>query len=570
MRIVTATLLGTGFGLALSASATVVDPNWTETTFSINRDTPNDTSGKQHTGLAWAPDGSDRLFVLEKTGRVRILSGALSGGTPTWSTFATMTPIYTSSECGLIGIAFDPNFAQNRYVYFFVTVSSSEQQILRYDASTNVGTGRTVIRDQLPTSGNNHNGGGIGFAGDGKLYWSVGDNGNGTGVDNNLTSLGTKVGRANRDGTLPADNPFNDGAGPNNDYIFGRGFRNPFTMQIQPSTGQIWLNVVGDGYEQVFVVGRGSHGGYNDYENNQPAPTATENYITPKIVYTTNGSDTRNVTAVSRSGNVATFTTSAAHRFRVGGNLTISGVTDASFNQINLYIASIPSPTTFTAQQVGPDATSAGGTAVTLNQGGCLTGGAFNDATLASAVYAGNFFYGDCNSGRINRARIDGITNAVLSVDYFATGTSSQVDVASGPDGAIYYTGTSTNNIYRAAFTVSNQALVVGNQNLRIDEGGDVVTSVRLATQPAGNVQVATARSSGDTDVSITGGATLTFSTTNWMQPQTVRMTAATDADGVDDLATVSVTSPSLTAVPIRVTVLDLTASDLIFANGFQ
>lgn len=566
MRAIKALVLCTTLGGSLPVAAAVSDLNWTESVFSVNRNTLNDTSGKLHTGLAWAPDGSDRLFVLEKNGRVRILSGALTTAAPVWSTFATMTPIFTGSECGLIGMAFDPDFARNRYVYFFVTVSNSEQQIIRYDASTSIGSARTVIRSGLPTTGNNHDGGGIGFAADGKLYWAIGDLGGGVGVDDDLTLLAAKVGRANRDGTLPSGNPFDDGAGPNNDFIFARGMRNPFTMQIQPSTGQIWLNVVGDGYEQVFVVGAGDHGGYNNFENNQPA-----GYITPKIVYRTNGSDTRPITTVMRTGNVATFTTSAAHRFRVGGNLSISGVSDVSFNQDNLYVASVPTATTFTAQQTGLNASSSGGQAVTLEQGGCLTGGGFYDGTAASADYRGNFFYGDCNSGRIMRARIDAGSNAVLSVDYWATGIAAQVDVAGGPDGALYYTGTSTNNIYRAVFNAAGQALVVANQNLRVDEQGEAVTTVSLATAPLANVTVNIAQTAGDTDVSVLAGAALTFTPTNWMRPQAVRLGAAGDLDSIDDSATVSVSATGLTTVPVAVSVLDVGAISVpLFANGFE
>lgn len=566
MRAIKALVLCTTLGGSLPVAAAVSDLNWTESVFSVNRNTLNDTSGKLHTGLAWAPDGSDRLFVLEKNGRVRILSGALTTAAPVWSTFATMTPIFTGSECGLIGMAFDPDFARNRYVYFFVTVSNSEQQIIRYDASTSIGSARTVIRSGLPTTGNNHDGGGIGFAADGKLYWAIGDLGGGVGVDDDLTLLAAKVGRANRDGTLPSGNPFDDGAGPNNDFIFARGMRNPFTMQIQPSTGQIWLNVVGDGYEQVFVVGAGDHGGYNNFENNQPA-----GYITPKIVYRTNGSDTRPITTVMRTGNVATFTTNAAHRFRVGGNLSISGVSDVSFNQDNLYVASVPTATTFTAQQTGLNASSSGGQAVTLEQGGCLTGGGFYDGTAASADYRGNFFYGDCNSGRIMRARIDAGSNAVLSVDYWATGIAAQVDVAGGPDGALYYTGTSTNNIYRAVFNAAGQALVVANQNLRVDEQGEAVTTVSLATAPLANVTVNIAQTAGDTDVSVLAGAALTFTPTNWMRPQAVRLGAAGDLDSIDDSATVSVSATGLTTVPVAVSVLDVGAISVpLFANGFE
>ena len=97
------------------------------------------------------------------------------------------------------------------------------------------------------------------------------------------------------------------------------------------------------------------------------------------------------------------------------------------------------------------------------------------------------------------RARIDDATNAVLSTDYWATGVSSQVDITSGPDGALYYVGVGTSNVFRATYNASSQGIIVGNLNLRADEHGQVVTTVRLATQPAGNVQVDVARVGGIT-----------------------------------------------------------------------
>ena len=91
-------------------------------------------------------------------------------------------------------------------MYFFVTVSASEQQVIRYTAVGDVGTSKTVVIPGLPTNGINHDGGGIGFGPDGRLYWSIGDLGVGIGVDANLTSLASKVGRANVEGTVPPDN----------------------------------------------------------------------------------------------------------------------------------------------------------------------------------------------------------------------------------------------------------------------------------------------------------------------------------------------------------------------------
>jgi glucose/arabinose dehydrogenase len=545
----------------VAAFATVSDPNWTEQTL------PADTAA--HTGLAWAPDGSDRLFAIQKGGAVRVMRGLTSGtpSPPAWSDFATITPVFTNSECGLIGMAFDPDYVRNGFVYFFVTVSSTEQQIIRYRDDNGTGVEKTIIRAGLPTVGQNHDGGGIGFGRDGKLYWSIGDLGNGTGVNTNLTSLAAKVGRANRDGTLPAGNPFDDGAGgPNNDFIWARGMRNPFTMQFQPSTGQMWLNVVGTSYEQIFIVNAGDHAGYSNFENNQPA-----GFITPKIVYRTNGTDTRTIVSVTRAGGIATYTTSATHGFRQGGNLTIQNVVDTSFNGPNVYVLSTPTPTTFTAAQPGIDTTSSGGTAVTLSQGGCLTGGVFYDSSAAPAAYRDNFFYGDCNSGRIMRARIDA-SNNVLSTDWWASNLGGQVDIAVGPDGALYYVSAFNGGLTRATYNATAQGLIVGNLNLRPDEGGQVATTVRLAQVPAGTVQVDVARTAGDTDVTVIAGATLTFDPTNWNRPQVVRLDVAPDGDAIDETATVSVSSTGLATIPVTVHVLDTGGAGEapLFSNGFE
>ena len=232
------------------------------------------------TGIDWAPDGSGRLFVIRKggfggmqTAEVRIVQNGTVLATP----FATET-VYTDSECGLIGMCFDPDFLNNHYVYFFITVSSSEQRIVRYTDTNNIGTNRTVLVTGLPTVGANHDGGAIGIGNDGKLYWAIGDNGVGAGANADLTSLASKIGRATRIGTVPADNPFIDGAGPNNDYIWARGFRNPFTFTFQRSTGQLWSDTVGTNWEQVFLPFSGSHSGWNTYENNQPTGFLTSCY----------------------------------------------------------------------------------------------------------------------------------------------------------------------------------------------------------------------------------------------------------------------------------------------------
>ncbi|WP_223635960.1 PQQ-dependent sugar dehydrogenase [Corallococcus sp. EGB] len=558
------------FWMLSSPARAAVPTGFVETSYSSS-------SLTQATGMAWAPDGSGRLFVTLKTGVVRTVAmknGVLETqpGTSTLvtRTFATEPAVHTNSECGLIGIAFDPNYVVNRYVYFFVTVSASEQRIVRYTDANGTGIARTEVVTKLPTAGNNHDGGGLGFGPDGKLYWSIGDLGNGTGVDNDLTSLAAKVGRANLDGTPVNDNPFNDGVGPNNEYIWARGFRNPFTFTFQPVNGRLWVNSVGTGYEQVFVVNRRSHAGYDDYENNQPV---TNDYITPVVKYRTNSIDTRNLTTSGavRSGGVTTFTTTAPHGFRKGEKLTLEGVRgDASFNG-EFYVASAdnaPTATTFTVAQPGlPDAAGGGGSATTQALGGSLTGGTFYDATLFPPEYRGNYFFGDYNSAQLTRVTL-AADDSVATVDEWGTGFASNVDLSVGPDGALYTIGVTGGVVRRVMPATSAQKLVVSGLNLRVMEGGRAAFTVRLAQAPGAPVTVRLARAlGGSEDLRLVGGDTLTFTPENWSVPQVVMLEAVEDADADADIATFTMSSAGLADEAVVATTIDNNSPRLVLST---
>ena len=206
------------------------------------------------------------------------------------------------------------------------------------------------------------------------------------------------------------DNPFFDGAGPNNDYIWARGFRNPFTMTFQVTTGQLWSNTVGTNWEQVFLPKRGSHAGWNTYENNQPT-----GFLPPTIAYRTNGTDSRTIAASGavRANGVVTITTTTAHPFRKGGFATIAGVGAGSFNGVFPVASVLPvrrirsSRRNSLTSQAGPNETSGGGTATTQNIGGVVSGGCFYDSTAFPAAYRGNFFFGEYNAGKLVRVPLD-------------------------------------------------------------------------------------------------------------------------------------------------------------------
>lgn len=496
------------------------------------------------TGLGRPTDGSDRMFVLRKEGVVRIIEGGVLLPTP----FFTFTPIHLNSECGLLGVTFDPNYSVNRYVYFFVTVSPSEQQIIRLTDVNNVGQDPVVIMPGLPTAGRNHDGGGLAFGKDGRLYWSIGDNGTFTGVDADLTSLASKVGRARRDGAVPADNPFVDGPGPNNDYVWARGFRNPFTLTFHPVSGRLMLNVVGSLYEQIFLPQAGDHGGWNTYENNQPA-----GFITPIVAYRTNGFDVRTITTLQRRSGVLEVTTAAGpNRFRRGMKITLAGVADPTMNG-EVLVGDTPTPNRFQALQAGPDADSTGGTATTEGFGGAITGGTLYDSSAFLPAQRGAFFFGDFNSGQLMRTHFDA-QGRVAGTAVFGTDFGANVDAEVGPNGNLWIADLG-GRIFQIAPADGNPRLVVTPLHPWLVEGGQGAVSVRLTQDPGGPLQVmATVIGANNVEVP---GPPLSFDSGNWERPQPLPILAHLDSDGASETATVSLVAQGMTDVSVVVAVRD-------------
>jgi glucose/arabinose dehydrogenase len=512
------------------------------------------------TRLAWAPDGTERLFATRLRGEIRIVRSGKLLPVP----FATVEPVYVNAECGLLGICFDPNFAVNHYVYCFATVSPDEQQIIRYTDRDDVAIEKTVLIRNLPTRGNRHNGGALAIGQDGKIYWGIGDNGAAVGAKANLTSLGSKIGRANLDGSPANDNPFNDGAGPNNDYIWARGFRNPFVLFFQPATGKLWINDVGGDYEQVFVAGAGDHGGWDFYEANQP-----QGYLPPVIKYRTNGTDNRPIRAdgAVRSDNLVTISTGEPHGFLRGEKIKISGSSPSSFDG-EFFVASVPQPTSFTLRQSGLNEAGGGGSAASLKLGGSITGGTFYNSTAFPREFWGNLFFGDYNSGRLLRATLDS-NNGITSVDTFATAIRQFLDICVGPDGALYYVGhNSTGTIYRMAHQGGTTKIVVHPTTLSMVEGGKGVLSVRLAAAPAMPVAIDVSLFSGTNSQIRLSQTNVVFTTNNWNVGQTVTLEVTATSDGLDAREIVALSAPGFETLKINVNALEQASSSLILSSS--
>jgi len=215
------------------------------------------------TAFAQAPDG--RLFVAEQGGALRVVkNGALLP-----SPFVALS-VDSTGERGLIGVALHPNFASNGFVYVYYTTAAGgvHNRISRFVASGDVAGGTESILVDLPglSTATNHNGGAMHFGVDGKLYVGVGDNANSAKAQNLADPFG-KMLRFNDDGTIPADNPnFNTQTGQAR-AVWASGLRNPFTFAIQPGSGRIHINDVGQNtWEEINVGAPGANYGWPQSE----------------------------------------------------------------------------------------------------------------------------------------------------------------------------------------------------------------------------------------------------------------------------------------------------------------
>src|SRR5690606_1635096 len=218
-------------------------------------------------GLDFLPDG--RMLVTERPGRLRIVTEDGQVSAP----LAGVPTVLARNQGGMLDVAIDPDFEQNRYVY----LTFSEPGEVNNTASTAVGRGRltdngiegfTVLYRQVPKVRSfGHYGSRIVFSEDGTMWVTAGDRQNQRPLVQDLSTGIGKIVRINRDGTVPSDNPFvgRDGALAG---IWADGHRNLQGATTHPGTGRLW------------TVEHGARGG--DELNH---PEAGKNYGWPVITY---------------------------------------------------------------------------------------------------------------------------------------------------------------------------------------------------------------------------------------------------------------------------------------------
>ena len=225
--------------------------------------------------LTHSGDGSGRLFIVEQEGRIKILRDGQVLAVP-FLDISNRVALLTrpGDERGLLGLAFHPDFADNRRFFIYYSLRGQSRTVLaEYQASEanpDVAflTERVLLSFAQPFE--NHNGGMLAFGPDGMLYVALGDGGGAGDPDDNGQDKDTLLGSLLRldvdiEGFIPPDNPFVGAEG--RDEIFAYGLRNPWRFSFDRETGRLFLGDVGQNrFEEVNLIEAGGNYGWNTME----------------------------------------------------------------------------------------------------------------------------------------------------------------------------------------------------------------------------------------------------------------------------------------------------------------
>ena len=217
-------------------------------------------------------DDTDRIFVVEKRGRIVVFENEAS--TTSNTDFLTLSNISTTSEQGLLGLAFHPNYRNNGHFYVFYTPTTTLAVVSRFTVSddNNVAdAGSEVVLLEIPQPQTNHNGGQLSFGPDGYLYVAVGDGGGAGDPDNNAQNRSNLLGSILRididnqgnglNYAIPSNNPFANETSVRPE-IYAYGLRNPWRMSFDIQDGSLWTADVGQGTREEIntIVSGGNYG----------------------------------------------------------------------------------------------------------------------------------------------------------------------------------------------------------------------------------------------------------------------------------------------------------------------
>lgn len=239
--------------------------------------------------LTAMPDGSGRVLVVERAGRIRVLDPA-TGAIAATPFLDIVGQVSTDGERGLLAVALAPDYMTSGRAYVFLTALDGRIEIRRYSSSAATrgqldgGSGDLLLAIAHPRS--THNGGWLGFGADGLLYIATGDGGGANDPDFNGQNRATLLGKIlridlarddfpsdpARDYAIPATNPFAAGGGAGEVWLYG--LRNPFRNSFDRATGELWIGDVGQGaieeIDRVQITQGGLNLGWPLYEGSRP------------------------------------------------------------------------------------------------------------------------------------------------------------------------------------------------------------------------------------------------------------------------------------------------------------
>jgi glucose/arabinose dehydrogenase len=378
----------------------------------------NELSGP--TAFDFLPDGG--MLIATKSGKLMLYQGGALRAQPV---FDRESSTCDNSERGLLGVAVDPTFATNRFVFVYYTFNkfsnncptNSETDPVNRVSRLTLSEGFTttselVLVDNIPSPNGNHNAGDLQFGKDGYLYISAGDGGRND-TARQLHNLDGAILRITRDGTIPADNPF-QGSGSARCYdpapggnkdgfvapgtrcqeIFAFGLRNPFRIAFDPNAAgtRFFINDVGQGNGEEISAGQaGADYGWNCYEGTNLRKTNGDGVCNPLPQNTV--------------------------------------------------------PPTFEYKRPTPQ-----GQPAYFDTCASITGGAFVPAGLWPISYDGAYLFADYVCGRMFALMPNGggFTSALFDG---AAGAATHMDF--GPDGALYYADINAGDIVRVRYTGS-------------------------------------------------------------------------------------------------------------------
>ncbi len=244
--------------------------------------------------LTHAADGTDRLYVVEQDGVVKVIQDEQAHVILD----IRSKVLRQGNEEGLLGLAFHPKFAQNRELFLCYSAGKPRRNVLsRWKfAREEIDPGSEKIVLEVAQPWSNHNGGGIEFGPDGMLYYTLGDGGSGGDPQNNGQRLDTLLGKILRldvDRTegglayaIPRDNPFVGRDGVRQE-IWAYGLRNVWRFSFDRETGLMWGGDVGQNqWEEIHVIEKGGNHGWRIREGrhaHNPDPKNTGPFVEPIV-----------------------------------------------------------------------------------------------------------------------------------------------------------------------------------------------------------------------------------------------------------------------------------------------